>query len=71
MRCAAFFASILVGAAVAVPAQTKVSVSGQVVDPRTRAELESAREAVWRAWFAGDSASLEKLIPAALAAGAP
>ena len=69
--CAAFVASILVCGSVAVPAQTKVSVSGQVVDPRTRAELESARAAVWRAWFAGDSASLEKLIPAALAVGSP
>ncbi|MFI5228642.1 MAG: nuclear transport factor 2 family protein [Gemmatimonadales bacterium] len=39
------------------------------VDARTRAELVSARDAVWRAWFAGDSARLRTLIPPALAAG--
>src|SRR5438445_4937561 len=75
MRCAAFVAALLLCGAVAVPAQTTLQttlrLSRQVIDPRTRAELESAREAVWRAWFAGDSASLEKLIPAALAAGSP
>ncbi|MGH9349036.1 MAG: nuclear transport factor 2 family protein [Vicinamibacterales bacterium] len=37
-----------------------------------RAELLKAREAVWRAWFAGDEAALKKLLPPetiALAAG--
>jgi hypothetical protein len=33
------------------------------------AALDSAREAVWRAWFAGDTVALSKLVPGALAAG--
>lgn len=37
--------------------------AGQVIDPRVRAELVTAREAVWRAWFQGDSAALVKLLP--------
>jgi hypothetical protein len=40
-------------------------------DAATRAEIERARDAVWRAWFAADSAALERLIPGALAAGSP
>jgi ketosteroid isomerase-like protein len=34
-----------------------------VPDARTRAELIAAREAIWRAWFAFDSAALERLLP--------
>ena len=75
VRCAAVVAVLLLCGAFAVPAQTTprttAGLSRQAIDTRTRAELESAREAVWRAWFAGDSASLERLIPAALAAGSP
>lgn len=40
--------------------------------PQARAELLKAREAVWRAWFAGDAAALRQLLPKetiALAAG--
>ena len=33
------------------------------LDPGERAELMKAREAVWRAWFAGDQATLTKLLP--------
>ena len=33
---------------------------------KERDELLAAREAVWRAWFAGDEASLSKLVPAEL-----
>ena len=39
------------------------------VDADTRAALEKARDVVWRAWFAGDTATLARVIPAALAAG--
>ena len=33
------------------------------LDNKERDELFAAREAVWRAWFAGDTASLQKLVP--------
>ena len=33
------------------------------LDDRSRAELLAAREQVWRAWFANDSAQLERLLP--------
>jgi hypothetical protein len=33
------------------------------IDSATRAELIVAREAVWRAYFAGDSAALTRLLP--------
>ena len=34
------------------------------VSPQFRQELLRAREAVWRAWFSNDQASLQKMIPA-------
>src|SRR5437868_5404634 len=73
-RCArslAFVGSLVLGSATVIQAQPARGLANQPVDARTRAELETAREAVWRAWFAGDSAALERLIPAALAAGSP
>ncbi len=47
------------------PAQEPVASS---VDAETRAALEKARDVVWRAWFAGDTATLARVIPGALAA---
>lgn len=45
-------------------------VKGQgSVDPGTRAELEKARDVVWRSWFAGDSSTLDRVLAGALAAG--
>ena len=38
-------------------------------DSKTRAELERARDVVWRSWFAGDSATLDRVLAGALAAG--
>ena len=38
-------------------------------DAKTRAELEHARDVVWRSWFAGDSATLDRVLAGALAAG--
>jgi hypothetical protein len=35
----------------------------RMLDPEERAALMKAREAVWRAWFAGDQATLKKLLP--------
>ena len=37
--------------------------SGLAVGPDDRAELLNAREAVWRAWFANDTKTLERLVP--------
>lgn len=38
-------------------------------DAKTTSELERARDVVWRAWFGGDTATLDKVIAGALAAG--
>lgn len=43
--------------------------SPKPVDAKTRAELERTREVVWRSWFAGDSATLDRVLADALAAG--
>lgn len=51
-------------AALAAPAHAQESV-----DAKTRAELERARDVVWRSWFAGDSRTLDRVLAGALAAG--
>ncbi len=38
--------------------------TGLAARPDDRAELLQVREAVWRAWFANDTKTLEKLVPA-------
>jgi hypothetical protein len=38
--------------------------SPRALDEQMKQRLLAARENVWRAWFAGDRATLEKLIPA-------
>jgi len=58
--------ALLLGVVV-TPGQRQGSQSA--VDARTRAELERAREVIWRAWFAGDSATLDRVLAGALAAG--
>jgi hypothetical protein len=58
--------TLVVGASSGLVAQASSAV---VVDARTRTELEAARDAIWRAWFANDTAALRRLIPNALAAG--
>ena len=52
-----------------VVAPGKRQGSQATVDARTRAELERARDVVWRSWFAGDSATLDRVLAGALAAG--
>lgn len=47
-----------------VGALTTLFVSGLAASPNDRAELLKVREAVWRAWFANDTKTLEKLVPA-------
>ena len=39
------------------------------VPPAVASALASAREAVWRAWFAGDTIALAKLVPSVVSAG--
>jgi len=63
--CAAAAALLPVGALSAQSA----SLAGDAVDARTRVQLEDARNAVWRAWFAADSSTLSELLPTAVAAG--
>ena len=43
--------------------QASAIAGGKSLDDRSRAELLAAREQVWRAWFANDSAQLERLLP--------
>ena len=47
---------------------TPVNAQGSV-DAKTRADLERARDVVWRSWFAGDGKTLDRVLAAALAAG--
>jgi ketosteroid isomerase-like protein len=52
------FAVALMALAAAVPAFAQPS------DAEDRAAILRAREAVWRAWFAGDLPTLKRLVPA-------
>ena len=52
-----------------IAAPVKAQDSHITVDAKTRAELERARDVVWRSWFAGDSAALDRVLAGALAAG--
>ena len=71
MRKSSLTVFLVVGNVAAMRAQGSNGLAAQPVDAKTRVELEQAREGVWRAWFAGDVAALERLIPAGLAAGSP
>jgi hypothetical protein len=44
-------------------AVSQIVSARRMLDPDERAALLKAREAVWRAWFAGDQATLTKLLP--------
>ena len=59
------FAGVLRARAQAAP------LGSERVDSATRAQLNEARDAVWRSWFAADTASLSRLLPDAVAAGSP
>lgn len=63
--------SVLALNSAAALGQTSEGLATQPVNASTRAELEKARETIWRAYFTGDSAQLQRLIPPALAAGSP
>lgn len=47
------------------------SLASQPVSAAEQKELFAARDAVWRAWFADDTAQLAKLLPDVVAAGSP
>src|SRR5687768_12779629 len=40
-----------------------------VIDDTTRAAVLAARDAIWRAWFANDTAALRRLLPRSTTAG--
>lgn len=61
----AMMVAALLACAVAAPA----GAQQRTVDAKTRSELERARDVIWRAWFAGDSATLDRVLAGALAAG--
>ena len=63
MRAMVVVALVSLGV-LAAPARAQGSV-----DAKTRAELERARDIVWRSWFAGDTRTLDRVLAGALAAG--
>ena len=67
MRKVILLTVVLVMLPLAARAQ-RTAIRPTPVDEPTRQALFTARDAVWRAWFAGDSAALGRLLPAALAA---
>jgi len=46
-----------------------VSRTSDVIDDTTRAAVLAARDAIWRAWFAHDTAALRRLLPRSTTAG--
>jgi uncharacterized protein DUF4440 len=58
--------ALLVLGAIATPSNAQGNHSN--VDAKTRADLERVRDIVWRAWFAGDSVTLNRVLAGALAA---
>ncbi len=49
--------------AIAILVMTTLSSASLAAQRQSDEELLSTREAVWRAWFAGDAAAIEKLVP--------
>jgi hypothetical protein len=45
------------------------SRSSEPIDDTTRAAVLAARDAIWRAWFAHDTAALRRLLPRSTTAG--
>ena len=43
--------------------------TGDAIDAATRTEILTARDAIWRAWFANDTVALARLLPASATAG--
>lgn len=68
MRACAVLALMFSISTQAVRAQ---ALASQPVNAADQKELFAAREAIWRAWFADDTAQLAKLLPSSVAAGSP
>jgi hypothetical protein len=49
--------------AIAILVVTTMSSASLAAQRQRDEELLSTREAVWRAWFAGDTRAIEKLVP--------
>lgn len=54
--------------ATAVPNAGAATTPG-AIDPATRTAVLAARDAIWRAWFANDTAALRRLLPRSTTAG--
>ena len=59
------------GVASQQPAAPNAAVSGGsgTIDGATRTAVLAARDAIWRAWFANDTAALRRLLPRSTTAG--
>src|SRR5258707_1019130 len=57
------------GAQVVFPAEKPPPDTSAALSPSERTALLEARGKVWRAWFTGDRAKLEELLPAETIAG--
>lgn len=57
MRTALCCAALLI-----LPAASSAQGPG-VLDPKSKADLLATRELAWRAWFSGDRAALEAMLP--------
>ena len=56
-------------ATIVTPAMSRGASTSDSVDARTRAALLASRDAIWRAWFANDTAALARLLPRSTTAG--
>ena len=62
-------ATLVIAAAFPAPAQQRATPNADVVDEATRSAVLAARDEIWRAWFANDTASLRRLLPRSTTAG--
>jgi hypothetical protein len=62
-------ATLAIAAASRAPAQQRSAPNADVVDEATRTAVLAARDEIWRAWFANDTASLRRLLPRSSTAG--
>jgi ketosteroid isomerase-like protein len=65
LMCATMLASAAAPAAAQAPEPKPARIT---LDSAAKAELLDARERIWRAWFANDSAELARLLPPAAVA---
>jgi hypothetical protein len=62
-------ATFAIAAASPAPAQQRSAPNADAVDDATRTAVLAARDEIWRAWFANDTASLRRLLPRSSTAG--